>query len=183
MGWFEFEFDYTEFTTKAEGTRTHWTVCSIGKRIINQRDETQNSQWTSKEVELTDCFKKLFNEYNINLNCNLKEEINKQDDAKFFKSLLDWFKLTLQMRNSEIGTAVDYLQSPVADECGRFYNSCNCESSLPENADANGAYNIARKGLWMVQQIKKTTDAKKLKLAISNKEWLQFAQEKPYLKA
>ena len=182
-GWFEFEFDYAKFTTKAEDTRTHWTVCSIGKRIINFRDEKQNSQWKSKEIELTDCFKNLFAEYNINLDCNLKENITKQDDAKFFKSLLGLFKLTLQMRNSEIGTAVDYLQSPVADECGRFYNSCNCESSLPENADANGAYNIARKGLWMVQQIKKTTDVKKLKLAISNKEWLQFAQDKPYTKA
>ena len=181
--WFEFEFDYTKFTTKAEGTRTNWTVCSIGKRIINQRDKKQNSQWTSKEIDPTGSFKELFAKYNIALSCNLKENITKQDDAEFFKSLLDLFKLTLQMRNSEIGTTVDYLQSPVADECGRFYNSCNCESSLPENADANGAYNIARKGLWMVQQIKKTTDDKKLKLAISNKEWLQFAQEKPYLKA
>lgn len=180
---FEFEFDYTHFTTKAEGTRTQWTVCTVGKRIQNYRDETQNSQWTSKEVELTNCFKKLFDEYNINMNCNLKEEINKQDDAKLFKSLLDLFKLTLQMRNSEIGTQVDYLQSPVANKCGKFYNSCNCDKRLPQNADANGAYNIARKGLWMVLQIKASNDAKNLKLAISNKEWLQFAQEKPYLKA
>lgn len=181
--WFEFEFDYAKFTTKAEGTQTHWTVCTTGKRIQNYRDEMQNSQWTSKEVELTNCFKKLFDEYNINMNCNLKEEINKQDDAKFFKSLLDLFKLTLQMRNSEIGTQVDYLQSPVANECGKFYNSCNCDKCLPQNADANGAYNIARKGLWMVHQIKAATNSKDLKLAISNKEWLQFAQEKPYLKA
>ena len=181
--WFEFEFDYTRFTTKAEGTRTNWTVCTVGKRILNYRDEMQNSQWTSKEIELTDSFKKMFDEYNINLNCNLKEEINKQDDAKFFRSLLDLFKLTLQMRNSEIGTQIDYLQAPVADECGNFYNSSDCDKHLPENADANGAYNIARKGLWMVHQIKATSDPKELKLAISNKEWLKFAQEKPYLKA
>lgn len=181
--WFEFEFDYTRFTTKAEGTRTHWTICTIGKRIINFRDEKQNSQWASKEVDLTDCFKNLFTEYNINLDCILKEEINKQDDAKFFKELLGLFKLTLQMRNSKIGEGTDYLQSPTADKNGNFYNSNNCGKSLPENADANGAYNIARKGLWMVHQIKAATNSKNLKLAISNKEWLQFAQEKPYLKA
>ena len=54
--------------------------------------------------------------------------------------------------------------------------------TLPLNADANGAYNIARKGLWVINQIKQTDDLKKLKLVISNKEWLHFAQNKPYLK-
>ena len=85
------------------------------------------------------------------------------------------------MRNSETGTDVDYLQSPVADANGEFYNSGNCDESLPKNADANGAYNIARKGLWVVKQIKGADDLKNLKLAISNKEWLQFVQTKPYL--
>ena len=33
----------------------------------------------------------------------------------------------------------------------------------------------------MVRQIKATDDLEKAKLAISNKEWLQFAQNKPYL--
>ena len=85
------------------------------------------------------------------------------------------------MRNSKTGTDIDYLQSPVADENGVFYNSVACDDTLPKNADANGAYNIARRGLWMVRQIKAADDLKKVKLAISNKEWLQFAQEKPYL--
>jgi CRISPR-associated protein Cpf1 len=95
-------------------------------------------------------------------------------------------KLTLQIRNSEIGTDVDYLQSPVADENGVFYNSDTekqkgSNAPLPIDADANGAYNIARKGLWIIKQIKDTPIDEKLNLAISNKEWLKFAQEKPYL--
>jgi hypothetical protein len=56
------------------------------------------------------------------------------------------------------------------------------ESFSPENADANGAYNIARKGLWLVRQIKQTHPGDKIDFAITNKEWLQFAQDKPYLK-
>lgn len=90
-------------------------------------------------------------------------------------------KLTLQLRNSIIGTDVDYMQSPVADESGNFYNSDACGCTLPKNADANGAYNIARKGLWIVQQIKSADDLNNLRLTISNKEWLTFAQTKPYL--
>lgn len=178
--WFEFIFDYNKFTTKAEGTRTRWTVCTYGKRIETFRDETQNSNWNSREVVLTDRFKKLFAKYGIDIESNIKEGIAQQDSADFFKELLCLLKLTLQMRNSMTGTDIDYLQSPVADDNGVFYNSNTCDKTLPENADANGAYNIARKGLWMVRQIKATDDLEKAKLAISNKEWLQFAQEMPY---
>lgn len=179
--WFEFVFDYNKFTTKAEGTRTRWTLCTYGKRIETFRDEKQNSQWTSKEVNLTDKFKEFFSNYRIDINGNLKESIAQQDSADFFKVLLYLLKLTLQMRNSETGSERDYLQSPVADAGVNFYNSETCDKSLPENADANGAYNIARKGLWIVRQIKASDDLRNLKLAISNKEWLQFAQNKPYL--
>lgn len=178
--WFEFAFDYNKFTTKAEGTRTRWTMCTYGKRIETFRDEMQNSNWNSCEVVLTDRFKELFAKFGVDIESNIKEGIAQQDSAEFFKELLYLLKLTLQMRNSKTGTDIDYLQSPVADENGVFYNSEACDDTLPKNADANGAYNIARKGLWMVRQIKAADDLKKAKLAISNKEWLQFAQEKPY---
>lgn len=179
--WFEFTFDYTKFTLKAEGSRTNWTLCTYGKRIETFRDEKQNSNWTSREIVLTDKFKEFFNDYGISILSNLKEAIMQQDSADFFKGLLYLLKLTLQMRNSATGTDVDYMQSPIADEDGNFYNSNTCDKSLPQNADANGAYNIARKGLWIVQQIKASDDLRNLKLAITNKEWLQFAQSKPYL--
>lgn len=179
--WFEFAFDYTKFTTKADDTRTPWTLCTYGKRIETFRDETQNSNWVSKEIVLTDKFKEFFGKYNIDIQSNLKEAIAQQDSAEFFKGLLHLLKLTLQMRNSETGTNVDYMQSPVADANGNFYNSDTCNESLPQNADANGAYNIARKGLVIIDKIKRSDDLKKIDLKISNKEWLQFAQNKPYL--
>jgi CRISPR-associated protein Cpf1 len=180
-GWFEFSFDYNKFTTKTEGTRTQWTLCTYGKRIETFRDEKQNFQWTSCECNLTDRFKEFFAKYGIDIHVNLKEIIAQQDSADFFKGLLYLLKLTLQMRNSKTGTDIDYMQSPVANEDGYFYNSELCDDSLPRNADANGAYNIARKGLWIVRQIKASDDLKNLKLSISNKEWLQFAQNKTYL--
>ena len=175
--WFEFAFDYNKFTTNAEGTHTQWTLCTYGKRMETFRDEKQNSPWT----DLTDKFKEFFAKYEIDIHTNLKEVIAQQDSTDFFKGLFYLFKLTLQMRNSKTGTDIDYMQSPVADANGNFYNSELCDNSLPKNADANGAYNIARKGLWIVSQIKASDDLRNLKLAISNKEWLQFAQNKPYL--
>ena len=174
-----FEFivnDYTKFNAKAEGTKLNWTICSNGDRIKTFRSCSKNNQWVSETVNLTESFIELFS--NIDYKTNLKEQIQSQTDKNFFEKLLCLFRLTLQMRNSIVGTETDYLISPVADKTGNFFDSRKGIENLPNNADANGAYNIARKGLWVVEQIKETKDLKKVKLAISNKEWLQFVQNK-----
>ena len=180
-GWFEFAFDYNDFTTKAEGTRTQWTLCTQGERIRTFRNPQKNNQWDDERIVLTDAFKQLFDKYDIDINGNLKEAISAQTDAQFFRDLLGLMKLLLQMRNSITNSEEDYLLSPVADDDGHFFDSREEISSLPIDADANGAYNIARKGLWVVRKIKETPNGEKTTLSISNKEWLQFAQTKPYI--
>jgi CRISPR-associated protein Cpf1 len=110
----------------------------------------------------------------------IKTQIAAKEDKAFFETLLYWFKMTLQMRNSETGTDEDYLISPVMNAKGTFYDSRNADETLPKDADANGAYHIAKKGLWVLEQINKTEtieDLKKVKVAISNKEWLQYVQK------
>ena len=179
--WFEFAFDYKDFTTKAEGTRTQWTLCTYGERIRTFRNPQKNLQWDDEEIALTDVFKQLFDKYDIDIKGNLKEAINTQTDTQFFKDMMGLMKLLLQMRNSKTNSEVDYLLSPVADEKGRFFDSRQGIATLPDNADANGAYNIARKGLWVIRKIQETAENEKPSLAINNKEWLQFAQTKPYL--
>lgn len=180
-GWYEFTFDYNDFTTKAEGTKTCWTLCTHGTRIKTFRNKEKNFSWDNKEINLTDEFNSLFMEYGIHANDNLKQVIAEQKEKDFFERLITLLRFTLQMRNSVTGTDVDYLVSPVADENGVFYDSRTCGNLLPENADANGAYNIARKGLWTIRQIQNADDPENIKIAISNKEWLLFCQTKPYL--
>ena len=180
-GWFEFAFDYNDFTTKAEGTRTQWTLCTQGERIRTFRNPQKNNQWDDERIVLTDAFKQLFDKYDIDINGNIKEAISAQTDAQFFKDLLGLMKLLLQMRNSITNSEEDYLLSPVADDAGHFFDSREEISSLPIDADANGAYNIARKGLWVIRKIQETPNGEKTTLSISNKEWLQFAQTKPYI--
>lgn len=180
-GWFEFTFDYNDFTTKADGTRTQWTLCTYGERIRTFRNPKKNNQWDNERIVLTDEFKRIFDEKGIDILSNLKDAICNQRDAKFFKDLLGLMKLLLQMRNSITNSEEDYLLSPVADEKGHFFDSRERISSLPIDADANGAYNIARKGLWIVRKIQGTQEGEKMSLSITNKEWLQFAQTKPYL--
>ena len=178
--WFEFNLDYDKFGKKAEGTKTKWILCTRGMRIDTFRNKEKNSQWDNHEVDLTAEMKSLLEHYYIDIHGNLKDAISAQTDKVFFTGLLHILKLTLQMRNSITGTETDYLISPVADENGIFYDSRSCGDELPENADANGAYNIARKGLMLVEQIKGAENLDNVKFDISNKAWLNFAQQKPY---
>ncbi|MCQ2227445.1 MAG: type V CRISPR-associated protein Cas12a/Cpf1 [Bacteroidales bacterium] len=179
--WFELAFDYNNFTPKAEGTRTKWTLCTHGTRVMTFRNPEKVNQWDNKEIVLTDEFKRVLNEAGIDIHGNLKESIcslEGKENASVLKDLMGLMKLLLQMRNSITKTEIDYLLSPVADENGDFYDSRTCADNLPKDADANGAYNIARKGLWVIDQIKQTKE----RLAITNKEWLDYAQKRPYLK-
>lgn len=178
--YFKFSFDYSRFTGRAEGTKTDWTVCSVGERIVNFRNPDNNSQWDSKTVDPTAEIIELCRGYDIDYKSeDLKTEFVSVKDRRFHEELLRLFRLVLQMRNSVTGTEIDYMISPVANAEGVFYDSRNCKKNLPENADANGAYNIARKGLWIINRIKETKEAElnKVNLNISNKEWLNFAQK------
>lgn len=173
---FEWKFNYSEFTKKSEGTQSNWTIYSYGNRIVTFRNPEKNSQWDNKEINLTEKIKLLFEKYRIDLSSNLKEEIMNRTEKEFFIEFVSLFKLVLQMRNSWTGTDVDYLVSPVCDENGVFYDSRKVDNTLPQNADANGAYNIARKGMLLLDKIRKNSSDKKIDFSITNKEWLSFAQ-------
>lgn len=179
--WFEFAFDYNKFTEKAKGTRTRWTLCTWGTRIRTFRNPAKLNQWDNEEVVLTDVFKKTFDEAGIDIHSNLKEAICTLTEKKHLESLMHLMKLLLQMRNSITNSEIDYLLSPVADENGHFYDSRTCDDTLPKDADANGAYNIARKGLWAIRTIQETSETERPNLALKNQDWLRFAQQKPYL--
>ena len=181
-----FEFcikDYTSFNPKARISRQEWIVCSKGSRIRNYRNPDNNKEWESEEIDLTKEFKELFDEYGIKYHSNLLASILIQEKKNFFynedvrkRSFFPLLKLMFQLRNSFIKSDIDYILSPVADKNGVFYDSRTCASHLPNNADANGAFNIARKGLMLVERILSTPQDKKLSFTISNEEWLHYAQ-------
>ncbi len=122
---------------------------------------------------MTDEFNKLFEKFGID-KTNIKNSISQRDDKEFFEPLINLFKLTVQLRNSVTGSLEDYILSPVKNAKGEFYDSRTCGYDLPKDADANGAYNIARKGLMLINRIKETPEGKKVDFAISNAEYLNF---------
>jgi CRISPR-associated protein Cpf1 len=174
---FEFEVDdYSKFSGKAEGTRAEWVICTNGTRLESFRNQEKKSQWDSREIDLTEEFKKLFMG-RIDIDKDIRTQVLEQEDKDFFERLLYLFRMTVQLRNSITGSDTDYILSPVPDKNGKFFDSRKAGPGLPDNADANGAYNIARKGLFLIEErIKEAEDMKKIDLSISNKDWLRFVQ-------
>ena len=182
---FEFCIDYGKFPRCNSDYKKTWTVCTNSSRILTCRNKEKNNMWDNKQIVLTDEFKSLFGEFGIDYKGNLKTSILSISNADFYRRLLKLLSLTLQMRNSITGSTLpedDYLISPVANDRGEFYDSRNYKgtnAALPCDADANGAYNIARKALWAISVLKSTPDdmLNKAKLSITNAEWLEYTQK------
>ena len=176
---FEFYFDYSKFPKCNSDYRKKWVVCTNGERIRTFRNKDKNDNWDCETVLLMPEFKKLFNQYNIDYRSDLKSQILAQTDSSFFRELMKLLSLTMQLRNSKSGNKdEDYIISPVRNSACEFYDSRNYSESdnLPCDADANGAYNIARKVIWSIEQIKNNDDIAKFPY-IHNNEWLEYVQK------
>lgn len=178
--YFEFHFNYSDFTHKAEGSRTEWCLCSKGSRIETYRNPAKNSEWDTKKMDLTETFVALLEKYKIEWKSgDVRQNILQIESVDFYRDFMHFMSLLLQMRNGDRKTGEDWLMSPVKNSRGEFFETSVGREDYPCDADANGAYNIAKKGLWIVEQIQKTEvdQLDKVKLGISNKEWLSYAQE------
>ena len=190
--WFEFNFNYSKFTEKADGTRLNWTICTTNINRYSWNRKLNNGKGGQQLFEITKCLKALFDNYKINYQSgeNLVVQIATQSEKDFYVCLLKYLSITLNLRHNNGKSGIDeedYIASPIADNAGAFFDSRNevikgkneigdWLSKLPVDADANGAYHIAKKGLWVLHQLEKADNLRKVKLAITNKEWLEFTQ-------
>lgn len=176
--WFEFSFDYGNFTDKADGTKTDWTLCTYGSLRYAYNKSLNNGHGGYEKWNVTDKLKALFSANGIEYadGKDLKAKITAQNKADFYAILVKCLQVTLAMRYSSVEDGKDFILSPVADENGVFFCSEGRNDGLPQDADANGAYNIARKGLCVLEHIDVAEKYSDWSTKISNKEWLNFVQ-------
>lgn len=183
---FVFGFDYDDFEQSAS-FKKQWEIYTKGERLVFSKAEK-----SVKSVSPTENLKTIFSEMKINWNSgeNFIDQLHAveatRDNAHFYDELLRSFNATMQMRNSVPNSQIDYLVSPVKADDGTFYDSreqlaLGTKAKLPIDADANGAYHIALKGLYLLQNNFNLNDKGYIE-NISNADWFAFAQKKEYLK-
>ena len=181
-GYFEFGIDYSQLTSKDSGKRLKGTLCTFAK----ERYVYNATEKTSHIVDATEELKTALDKAGISYadGKDIKDLLAESKDAALLKSVYWVLRLILAMRYSNAKTGRDFILSPVKNAKGEFFNSEFSENdksengvpSLPKDADANGAYHIALKGLMLGERICKSDLAKKVDLKITNSEWFSFVQ-------
>lgn len=200
---FAFSFDYNNFKTYNVSTPVNeWTTYTYGERI---KKLYKDGRWSGSEVlNLTEDLIELMEQYGIEYKDghDIREDISHMDEmrnADFICNLFEKFKYTVQLRNSKSeaeGDDYDRLVSPVLNSHNGFFDSSDYKENeksddiiddkqiMPKDADANGAYCIALKGLYEINKIKENwSDDKKLKeseLYIGVTEWLDYIQNRRF---
>ena len=175
---FVFSVDYSKLGNNADYLKK-WEIYTRGERIAYNRKE--NKTFT---VNPTENLKKKFDEFGINWQNkenfidSLQTVQAEKTNASFFDEMLRSFNSTLQMRNSIPNSEIDYLISPVKADDGTFFDSreqlaLGNKAKLPIDADANGAYHIALKGLYLLQN-DFNRDEKGVIQNIRNIDWQGF---------
>ncbi len=131
-----------------------------------------------KEYDMTLVFSQLFKDNRIMCEKQVlsPSELTIPETSDYYRRLFWYLNLLLHSRNSISGTETDYIQCP---HC--HFHSDKGFQGRKYNGDANGAYNIARKGLLALRKIQVATDPAKIKwgdLKVSIDEWDKFTQIK-----
>ena len=137
-------------------------------RLVKDRKNDEKKR-TTKRYDITEKFKNIFNNISLD-NENLLIPFLKEADSKAISELLKTLNILIQVRNSntekeslETHEELDFIACP---QCGYITNNHRTISedgksrNIQEldNADANGAYHIARKWAMMFRKMQKWAD-------------------------
>ncbi|NUM51774.1 MAG: type V CRISPR-associated protein Cas12a/Cpf1 [Flavobacteriales bacterium] len=189
------------FEYKDESTQKTWILRSgeKGKTLERYRAKRakDKNEYIVESIDVKSLLDKLFEKFDKSksLKQQLQEgkELPKINEHTAWETLRFIIDIIQQIRNSgdtSKGQDDNFLQSPVRNEQGVHFDSRLFEKQenpkLPKDADANGAYNIARKGIVMYEHIKQWVNDGKhkfekgndLDLFISDKEWDLWVSDK-----
>lgn len=165
---------------------TTWQLRTMidGEQIERYRGKRslEKNIWEIERVDIHTILDDVFAHFDQHR--SLYDQIESGTEPKSWESLRYAIELIQQIRNTGLTPRDDdFLLSPVSDTNGVHYDSRTILDSIgqdetvpnqayaPSSGDANGAYNIARKGVIMTEHIRANADLKDISLYISDQEW------------
>lgn len=178
----DFIFSYTD-----KNTGKHWELHSqINgeniERYYHERNK-ETGQWENSKVNINNLL--LTTLENFDFNRSILSQIDKWVEPKSWEKLRFAIEMIQQIRNTGMDAiSDDFLLSPVQKEQWEHFDSRKFlqkiqnelvpnSEKFPTSGDANGAYNIARKGIIMIERIikyNKTLNGK-VDLLIRDIDW------------
>lgn len=165
------------FVYEDENTRKQWKLYSgkNGKSLDRYHREKGNdkNKWNPIRKDVVEMLNGIFENFDKRRSLHSQivdegTELTKIDSIHTaWESLRFTIELIQQIRNT--GTAKeddDFILSSVRDKNDNHFDSRKTTGNQPDSGDANGAYNIARKGIVMNEHIKRG-----YKLYIADEEW------------
>lgn len=148
----------------------------------------EKNEWIIEKIDVTRILDQIFLNFDksrsLLAQMNEGKELERVGEREHFspgESLHFALEIIQQIRNNGISNQDDdFLLSPVRDQNNTHFDSRSAARDQPKCGDANGAYNIARKGLMMHEHInqwikfgkpKYDKNSNDLNLYISDTEW------------
>lgn len=167
----DYFFVYTD-----ENTSKQWILYAgkNGKSLDRFRGKRgiDKNEWTIEKKDIVKILDGVFVNFDKNrsLISQIEEgiELSKENNEHTaWESLRFAIDLIQQIRNTgQIKQDSDFILSPIRDNQNNHFDSRKVNEKQPNSGDANGAYNIARKGIIMYEHIKR-----KYGLFVSDMEW------------
>ncbi len=165
----DYYFDYND-----KNTGKKWRLYS-GKNGVSldryRGKKNNNGIWEIEKKNIVELLERVFNGFDKDK--SFKKQIleridfdnSRVSDLKFAIDLIQQIRNTGNEKKDD-----DFILSPVRYKNGNHFDSRDVnDEKLPINGDANGAFNIARKGIIMFERIKDNPE--KPDLFIRDEEW------------
>ena len=172
---FAFEFDYRNFKLHQTDFKNKWTVFSVKEAWQQEKDKT-SGKFTAVFRNPTEELKSAVSGLGLTLKDSfdllavIRSVKAENSTAAFFHSIFHAFKLSTALRHSSKNA--DKIISPVLNANREFFISDPDNQTMPADADANGAFHIALKGLQLLKHGIKDGKLQKL----TTEDWLKFVQ-------
>ena len=154
---------YDGKTTKERGRKIYSDVSRI------RWDNKKRNYIFYEANEITKELHNLLRKYDIILKDNINSQIQNIKERDFWEHLTNLLLLILEIRNTDNESGRDYIECP---HC--HFHSEKGFHGHKWNGDANGAFNIARKGLIIVERIQASNEPEKMTwgdLSVGIKDW------------